>query len=169
MARTLHEDFPRVGWSSGFSPNMSSFPNDNKIRISWDNISWCTISTWYSWWTFNGYTWRYIIYIPRIATTVSSFSISKVPRAIKKRETRTSPLWTRVSPGGAWVVLNFMDKALKHPGDASVTHDIHHQTWIKVMSYCLSGEIFSQVWNKRQYEELLFHDSLYCLLYRRYS
>jgi hypothetical protein len=28
---------------------------------------------------------------------------------------RTSPQWTRVSPGGAWVVLNFIAKALRQP------------------------------------------------------
>ena len=55
-----------------------------------------------------------LIYLPNIANTASSFTISMEPREIKYRDTRTSPWWTRVSPGGAWVVLNFMDKALKH-------------------------------------------------------
>lgn len=27
----------------------------------------------------------------------------------------TSPAWTKVSPGGAWVVLNFTARARKHP------------------------------------------------------
>lgn len=31
---------------------------------------------------------------------------------------RTSPLWTRVSPGGACVVLNFNESARKQPGEA---------------------------------------------------
>lgn len=35
-----------------------------------------------------------------------------LPRDIKYREVSTSPRWTRVSPGGAWVVLNFKDNAL---------------------------------------------------------
>lgn len=32
---------------------------------------------------------------------------------MKYRDVSTSPLWTNVSPGGAWVVLNFSDNALK--------------------------------------------------------
>lgn len=35
------------------------------------------------------------------------------PRAIKNNEVRTSPLWTKTSPGGACVVLNFNDNALE--------------------------------------------------------
>lgn len=57
---------------------------------------------------------------PRIATTVSSFRISSVPLAMKYRAWRTSPRWTKVSPGGAWVVLNFIERALRQPGEASV-------------------------------------------------
>ena len=56
----------------------------------------------------------YYLYLPNIANTASSFTISIDPREIKYRETKTSPWWTRVSPGGAWVVLNFMDKALEN-------------------------------------------------------
>ena len=55
-----------------------------------------------------------LMFLPNIANTASSFTISMDPREMKYRDTRTSPWWTRVSPGGAWVVLNFMDKALKH-------------------------------------------------------
>lgn len=35
------------------------------------------------------------------------------PLEMKYNEVSTSPLCTSVSPGGAWVVLNFNDKALK--------------------------------------------------------
>lgn len=55
---------------------------------------------------------------PRMAMTTSSLSISIDPRAMKYRHVSTSPLWSSVSPGGAWVVLNFKDRSLKHPGDA---------------------------------------------------
>lgn len=52
--------------------------------------------------------------LPKIAITVSSFIISKEPLAIKYKDVSTSPLCSNVSPGGAWVVLNFNDNALKH-------------------------------------------------------
>ena len=58
--------------------------------------------------------------LPKMARTTSSFTISMEPLEIKYSETRTSPWWTRVSPGGAWVVLNFMDKALKKSNYAIV-------------------------------------------------
>lgn len=48
-----------------------------------------------------------------MAITMSSLSISMDPRAMKYNEVNTSPLWRRVSPGGAWVVLNFNESALK--------------------------------------------------------
>lgn len=52
---------------------------------------------------------------PRIATTMSSLRISMEPRDKKYSAVRTSPQWTRVSPGGAWVVLNFIARALRQP------------------------------------------------------
>lgn len=51
--------------------------------------------------------------LPNIAITTSSFRISIDPRAIKYKHVSTSPLCTSVSPGGACVVLNFNDNALK--------------------------------------------------------
>ena len=54
-----------------------------------------------------------INFLPKIAITISSLTISIEPRAMKYSETITSPWWTRVSPGGAWVVLNFIESALK--------------------------------------------------------
>lgn len=53
------------------------------------------------------------ICIPKIAITTSSFIISSEPRAIKYNDVSTSPLCTNVSPGGACVVLNFSESALK--------------------------------------------------------
>lgn len=44
---------------------------------------------------------------------MSSFKISIDPLDIKYKDVSTSPLCTRVSPGGAWVVLNRSDNALK--------------------------------------------------------
>lgn len=52
-------------------------------------------------------------FLLKIATTTSSLIISSEPRAMKYSEVNTSPLWTSVSPGGAWVVLNFIDRALE--------------------------------------------------------
>lgn len=49
-----------------------------------------------------------------IAITTLSFSISMEPRDMKYNEVSTSPWCTRVSPGGACVVRNFNDRALKH-------------------------------------------------------
>lgn len=51
--------------------------------------------------------------IPRMAITTSSLRISREPLEMKYIEVRTSPLCTNVSPGGAWVVLNFILNALK--------------------------------------------------------
>lgn len=48
-----------------------------------------------------------------IAITTLSFSISMEPRDMKYNEVSTSPWCTRVSPGGACVVRNFSDRALK--------------------------------------------------------
>ena len=62
--------------------------------------------------------------LPNMATTLSSFKISIVPRAMKYNETSTSPRWTSVSPGGAWVVLNLVERARRQPGDAS-------DSWLK--------------------------------------
>ena len=53
--------------------------------------------------------------IPNIAMTTSSLSISKDPRAMKYIDVRMSPGCIRVSPGGACVDLNCIDKARRHP------------------------------------------------------
>lgn len=37
------------------------------------------------------------------------------PLEMKYRADIRSPAWTRVSPGGAWVVLNLMTSALRQP------------------------------------------------------
>lgn len=37
------------------------------------------------------------------------------PLEMKYRADIRSPAWTRVSPGGAWVVLNLMARALRQP------------------------------------------------------
>lgn len=50
-----------------------------------------------------------------MATTTSSLRISIEPLEMKYRAVRISPLWTRVSPGGAWVVLNRMARARRQP------------------------------------------------------
>lgn len=58
-------------------------------------------------------TFLEVINLLSIAITISSRRISMEPREIKYKDVRTSPLCTKVSPGGACVVLNFNDKALK--------------------------------------------------------
>jgi len=50
-----------------------------------------------------------------MATTTSPLRISMDPLEMKYSAVRTSPAWTSVSPGGAWVVLNFMARALRQP------------------------------------------------------
>lgn len=101
-ARTLLFDFPKVEWMQGFSPKMSSFP---KHAMSVNEI-------------YLTKTRQRDKNQPRIAITTSSLRISMEPRAIKYKQVRTSPLCTKVSPGGACVVLNFKERALKQPGDA---------------------------------------------------
>ena len=59
-------------------------------------------------------------YLPSIAMTTSSLSISIDPLEMKYIASSTSPRWTSVSPGGTCVVLNFMDSALKQPGLAPI-------------------------------------------------
>ncbi len=49
---------------------------------------------------------------------------------MKYRASSMSPRWTRVSPGGTWVVLNFIDNARKHPGlapDREWTPSVPHR------------------------------------------
>jgi len=53
--------------------------------------------------------------LPKMATTTSPFKISMEPREMKYSAGITSPAWTKVSPGGACVVLNFIAKARKQP------------------------------------------------------
>ena len=53
--------------------------------------------------------------------TMSSLRISIEPLEMKKSAVRTSPLWTSVSPGGACVVLNFIDKALSEPDSVHIS------------------------------------------------
>jgi len=60
--------------------------------------------------------WNKYVSLPNMAMTMSSFNISIDPLDTKYRASNISPLWTKVSPGGTWVVLNFIDKALKQPG-----------------------------------------------------
>lgn len=50
-----------------------------------------------------------------MATTTSPLRISIDPRDMKYRAVSTSPAWTSVSPGGAWVVLNFIASARRQP------------------------------------------------------
>ena len=45
-----------------------------------------------------------------------------VPLAMKYMESRMSPGCTNVSPGGACVDLNFIDKARKQPGQVRIIH-----------------------------------------------
>lgn len=49
----------------------------------------------------------------KMAMTTLSLSISMEPRDMKYKDVSTSPWCTRVSPGGACVVRNFNDSALK--------------------------------------------------------
>lgn len=49
-----------------------------------------------------------------MATTTSSRMTWMEPREMKKRESRTSPQWIRVSRGGAWTVLILKAKARRH-------------------------------------------------------
>lgn len=85
--------------------------------------------------------------IPNIAITISSLSISMEPLAMKYKHVRTSPFSNSVSPGGAWVVLNFNDNALKQPGDApsNAEHDVNKLRFkCRQMSACKhSGKPFS--------------------------
>ena len=55
---------------------------------------------------------------------MSSLTISIEPLAIKYRDTMTSPWCTRVSPGGAWVVLNFIDRALESNNNFDIFHNL---------------------------------------------
>ena len=68
------------------------------------------------------------ICLPRMAITMSSLRISIEPREMKCSEVRTSPRWTSVSPGGAWVVLNFIDNALRNEVCAAVNQLIFQST-----------------------------------------
>lgn len=52
---------------------------------------------------------------PNIATTTRPLRISIDPLEMKYRAEIRSPAWTRVSPGGAWAVLNLMASALRQP------------------------------------------------------
>lgn len=52
---------------------------------------------------------------PNIATTTRPLRISIDPLEMKYRAEIWSPACTRVSPGGAWVVLNLMASALRQP------------------------------------------------------
>lgn len=51
---------------------------------------------------------------------MSSLRISIDPLEMKYKAVSTSPLCTRVSPGGTCVVLNFIDRVLRQPGLAPV-------------------------------------------------
>ena len=64
--------------------------------------------------------------IPNIAMTTSSLSISKDPRAMKYIDVRMSPGCMRVSPGGACVDLNCIDKARRHPEMEEYMHLVIH-------------------------------------------
>jgi hypothetical protein len=57
----------------------------------------------------------------RIATTLSSFNISIEPREIKYNDVKISPRCVIISPGGACVVLNFIENVRKQPSLASKT------------------------------------------------
>lgn len=46
-------------------------------------------------------------------TILPALWISMDPLAMKYNEVSTSPRWTRISPGGAWVVLNLRENALQ--------------------------------------------------------
>lgn len=48
-----------------------------------------------------------------MAITISSFKISTDPLAIKYKAVSTSPLCTNVSPGGACVVRNLIEKIVE--------------------------------------------------------
>ena len=54
-----------------------------------------------------------------MATTLSSFKISIEPREIKYIDVRISPRCVMISPGGACVVLNFIENVRKQPSLAS--------------------------------------------------
>lgn len=67
---------------------------------------------------FDGATstiWGSLKHLPSIAKTTSSLRISMDPLEMKYRSNIRSPAWTMVSPGGAWVVLNLMARALRQP------------------------------------------------------
>ena len=75
--------------------------------------------------------------LPKIATTISSLSISIEPRETKYSAVSTSPLWTSVSPGGTCVVLYFIDNARKQPGLAPETNDINFNPFICLVDYSI--------------------------------
>ena len=54
-----------------------------------------------------------------MATTLSSWRISIEPREMKYNEVRMSPRCVMMSPGGAWVVLNFIENVRRQPSLAS--------------------------------------------------
>ena len=62
-------------------------------------------------------------HIPNMATTMSSLRISMEPLDTKYNAVNMSPRCTRVSPGGTWVVLNFMERARKQPGLAPMVQE----------------------------------------------
>ena len=57
----------------------------------------------------------FTVKLPKMAITASSLRISNDPRAMKYIDVSISPGCIRVSPGGACVDLNCIDKARKQP------------------------------------------------------
>ncbi len=68
--------------------------------------------------------------ILRIATTLSSFNISIEPREMKYNDVNISPRCVMISPGGAWVVLNFIENVRKQPSLASLNAEQFLSNWL---------------------------------------
>ena len=93
-------------------------------------------------------------YSPRIARTTSSLRISMEPLEIKYSALNTSPRWMRVSPGGAWVVLNFIERALRQPGLAPLKAGLLLRRlrlrWRQMSAWRHSGKLFKTLIEKRR-------------------
>lgn len=108
-ALTSALDFPGRTYRLMGSPKMSFLPGgaEHGVIIYSFYQSYCV--TWTTRWS---YTQKHL---PSIATTMSPLRISMDPLEMKYSSDSRSPAWTRVSPGGAWVVLNLMARALRQP------------------------------------------------------
>lgn len=97
------------------------------------------------------------MYLPSIATTTSPLRISMQPLEMKYRSVIRSPAWTKVSPGGAWVVWNLVARALKQPLVDPRQHDKHTRSpcWTIIWTFFFSIQmIISSLKNIKKWTSL---------------